>query len=408
MSPRTATYENAVIEPSVTMAQAYAERGETQGADLVRLAETLAEPQDLDALPRDFEAGSTWLRDASGYSKNDRAEVLAGRTAHSDELARASTNVLTGVLHDEGISGQVGAWNFLVSSSGIIRSNYQNPWARDFNELFSVTGRDGRKQHGLGAVTQALADHDDKNAIALRMLDGLSADPERNIAIGRFLAGRSQAAENFHRRQYGAALEQAKADDAHTFLQLARESGLAPQHINRTLRQIQLVDHAAFDHLIYGGTASDSGSRADYLSGTLRIAVKYGGSPARPHFYPTEQVIHDVRHETFHAASAQAETRDGQRIGLETKNGGGHEITEALAEYQTQIGSGFSDFRSYGDGRVSYTGTYQDRVLALHALRVRDPSMFHVLFNANYGQAQPRLLERALHSYYGVLEGMRR
>lgn len=375
---------------------------------LGRLAETLAAPQDLDALPRDFEAGDTWLRDASGYTKNDRAEVLGGRTTHSDELARASTNVLTGVLHDEGISGKVGAWNFLVSSSGIVHSNYQNSWARDFNELFSVTGRDGRKQRGLGAVTQAIADHDDKNVVALRVLDGLSENPERSIAIGRFLAGRSQAAEDFHRRKYGAALDQAKIDDAHTFLQLASESGLAHQHINRTLRQIQLVDHAAFDHLIYGGTASDSGSRADYLSGTLRIAVKYGGSPARPHFYPTEQVVHDVRHETFHAASAQAETRDGQRIGLSTKNGGGHEVTEALAEYQTQIGNGFPDFRSHGDGRVSYTGTYQGEVLALHALRARDPSAFHVLFNANYGQAQPRILESALHLYYGVLEEMRR
>jgi hypothetical protein len=405
MSHYSDIHERTTVAEPIVMEQAHtAEHGETPRAEFARLAEVLAEPQDYEALSRVFEAGETWLCDASGYSKNERTEVLAGRTAHSDGLARVATNNFLSILRDERISGQAGAWNFLVTSLTMIETNAQNPWARNFNQLFSVSGDNGTTR-GVEATVQTLMKHDHKNTIALHVLGTLAADRERSIAIGRFLAGRSVTLENSHRMKYGEVIEQAKADDAHTFLQLASESGLAAEHINRTLRQLQLVKVAAFDHLIYGGTTADSNSRANCVSGTLRVGIKYGGSPSNPYLFPADQVIHDARHEGFHAGSVQTETRDGQRAGLEIKNGGGREVSEALAEYQNQVGSDFPDFQNHGNGRISYTGTYQKPVLALHLLRVRDPMTFYTLFNANYGQAQPRPLEHALRTYYRTLSG---
>src|SRR6266568_2723009 len=100
---------------------------------------------------------------------------------------------------------------------------------------------------------------------------------------------------------------------------------LAPQHINRALRQIQLTDHTAFDHLMFGGTEYDSNSLGDYLGGTLRIGIKLAGSPASPRLQEPAQILETARHEVFHAAAAQVQLASSWewRVGLDDGQGDG-------------------------------------------------------------------------------------
>ena len=223
------------------------------------------------------------------------------------------------------------------------------------------------------------------------------------ITIGRFLALRSSISETFHRDTYGVVLDKAKTQNARTFLELAEVSGLAIPHIERTVNQIQLTDHVAFDHLVLGATEYDRKAWGDYLTGTLRIRIMFAGSPAKPEFLEPKDTEQVARHETFHAASAQSKSSKSYRIGLYHSMGNGREVNEAMTEYQAQIAGGMPGINHRSDGRLNFNCSYALEVAILHNLRTRDPATFNVLFNGYYGQSRQEKLAAAITEYYQIL-----
>lgn len=369
------------------------------------LAELLSRPQNYDAVIANFKLGNSLLADIAKFSFKKRDIVLNSRTPESDFYAKKATTNLIDALNNQDLTGGFGALNFLINNESIIDSYKQHPVAQAYNQLFIVNQPGASRLIGLSSTLRAIRNlsFERQQEISQSILNKLALKENNKFIIGRFLALRSVIAESFHRNTYGSILEKAKTQNERTFLELAQVSGLAMQHVERTVNQIQLTDHVAFDHLVLGATEYDRKARGDYLTGTLRIRIMFAGSPAKPAFLNPKDMEKVARHETFHAASAQSWLGNGYRVGLCHSKGLGREVNEAMTEYQAQIAGGMPGINRRTDGSLSFKCSYAVEVATLHSLRARDPATFNVLFNGYYGQSNQEELAAAISKYYQIL-----
>jgi hypothetical protein len=372
--------------------------------DTRRITAELSKPRDLHAIVQKFDRGETWLRDISGLTSNQRETVLTignnnQRTMRRSEYGyfqKAAENLRSGMEDPDNLQRMAG-WNFLVNATGFIRANY--PWAQGLNACFQK-----EYGHSIGEITNYFdTQHPEDKGTLHHLVSRVASNPKYTYTIGYYLAGRSEASQQFQETRFGESLDQAKADVEASLPQLAARYGLPESHLNRTLTQLRRTSFSAFDHLLKGVTSHDNNSTGDYVPGTLRVEQKADGSPAMSQIPSKENSRQTLRHEVLHAISAQ----DEEAVGLMLKDGTGIETNEAMTEYLAQIAGNFPGARRFENGNIAFRCAYDKEVLAMHALQQRNSQAFGTLVNGYFGNPRPDL-QSSLNQYYNILNEINR
>ncbi|MCA9301391.1 hypothetical protein H6801_04315 [Candidatus Nomurabacteria bacterium] len=364
------------------------------------LAAELSVPQDVARLTRDFDDGSTPLRDVGRMFTAQRTAILesyqAGTignmvTTHPEILFIPVKN-----LHERVVSGnqdQPIGHNFFVNAAGFLDARL--PWARQFNELL---------QRRTGASIYDIAESND-SAGKDRLLAAITKNPDEElmITLAVYLAGRSLEGEKYLKQHYGEVLEHAKGNVYATTQSIGSTTGLRIDMLERAAGQLQRVTFGSFDHLKGLVTSDNSGAAGDYQIGSLRVEIQFDGSVRSARLRSDSDAYYVVAHELHHAGSAQ--TQENYRCGLQI-NGEGLEANEGMTEYLAQLSIGSPGIERVTDGlRIRQDVPYRVPVFAMLELheqfKAGKNNHFAVLFNAYHGDVRGQAqLEQALDAFY--------
>lgn len=369
--------------------------------DTAQLAHELSTSQNLAQLTADFDQGATPLRDVGNMITAQRAAILeAYEQGVIDRMAATNPELLTTPiknLHERVVAGpsdQTIGHNFFFNAVGFLDAGY--PWAVQFDEL--LCRRSGMSLRGI----EAHNNQNNKDLLLAKLTE--NPDPETMKVLAVYLAGRSQAGEEYLNHHYGETLEQAKGQVFGATQSIAATTGLRVDMLNRVAGQLSRARFGSFDHLRGLVTTDDSGAAGDYRIGSLRVEVQFTGNVQSPELRGAADAHHVITHELHHAGSAQ--TKEGQRCGLQI-NGRGLEANEGMTEYLTQLTIGSPDIERLEDGsmRVRKDAPYSIPVFAMLALheqfKAGRNAHFATLFNAYHGDVRnPAQLEQALDAFY--------
>lgn len=374
--------------------------------DSTTIAEQLSQNRNLDLVLNRYSSGNAEVRDVARYTRNERNTMMNfGRLTVArgvtnidvDDpvrmqqiIAGAASNFVYAMQDRTGYSQASAGYNFAVNASSFRDAGLS--WAanldRDLGAWLNVRGSgiNNLIQKGSGA----------ENQIRTLLADYAYANP---VDLAWYLAERSQHSENYQRERYVKDMIEAKRNASTLMHDMARAYNLPLEHLNRSLKQLSHTDFSAFDHIVGGVTQADQGSLGDYLPGTFRVEVKYGGSPNQPTWprSPMETLLHEIHH------SASAQDAEGS-VGLRAANGHGTAPNEGMTEMLTQIGQGNITHGRDGHIRFHPETAYIHEVASMYQLMVYDEKHFVPLHHAYYGYVPDKnALKSSLDAFYSNL-----
>lgn len=374
--------------------------------DTAEIAAQLARRKNLDLVIQRFDNGEADVRDAVGFTVQDRAVVLdfgkrivSGQTHTVPVQDRQNiyrvmsgvTNNFAAMMHDyEGGTHPQAGYNFAAYATVFRDQGYA--WAVNLDESLAAVSND------TGSGLDALLALGPEAEYKIRHKLGNYAESNK-VDLAWYLAEQSQKSEDIQREMYAPELVKSKLNARRLIGKMAEEYGLPSEHFQRAMLQLDRTEFSAFDPMNGGITYEDRKSLGDYVDGTFRVEVKLGGSPHDPRL-PVD-ALDTLQHELFHSTSAQ--DIEG-RTGLATAKYHGLRPNEGMTELLTQLAL---DKIRYENGKTKFhvRMAYKPEVRAAHWMMIHDAQRFGTLFNAYYGNTpSEKELKSALDKYYSVLD----
>lgn len=376
---------------------------DNSGEDPTAIAEQLSNPKDLNRIIWDVEHGNGEVRDIARFTRNNRNLIMNfGRltvgqgiqdvTVSNPEMLHRVIGTAAGnfasSIQDTGSRMQRSAgYNFAVNASGFRDAglNWATNLDEDLGRWLQVPGSGidsliQQSPRADGRIRQLLAEYTHENPVDMVW----------------YLAERSLKSENWQRERYTREMVVAKRNASRLMLSMAQRYNLPSEHLNRSLHQLDRTDFSAFDHLTEGVTLYDQGALGDYIPTTLRVEVKFEGSPNNPQL-PTNP-LPTLQHEIFHATSAQ--DTDG-RIGLRAVNMQGSTPNEAMTELLAHLSMGSVLSRQDGTRVLPNNIAYPTGTISMLRVMVNHERAFQSLYHAYYGNVPSKIdLQNALTTFY--------